>query len=110
MSALGNEVTCDTIWVQAKGHSTGRKWKVKSVSNYLYIVNYPDGGDTILHLPIEDYKHCDPPVIDVTNKLRLVGNSVYCINPNDFDDHIATLCCNGKYRVSFNPFKVEKIT
>ena len=99
-----------SIWVQAKGRVNGHKFKVNKSTPNLYIADHPEGGVVIL--PIEDYNQCDPPIttIDVTNKLRIVGTHIYCnLSDWDADERIATLHCDGKYRVSLNPFKVEKI-
>jgi hypothetical protein len=95
-------------WIVRVGDRKGRKLQITHSDNVCYVAHDRHHSFTV---PQADYEFCDPPVEDVTNKLYVKDGKVYCDVPGlAKDDHIATLCCNGNYTVSFNPFKVERIS
>lgn len=93
-------------WVTRKGGG-GKMYKVVSVGTDTYRI---DGGlansgiGLVSYLPKDDYEPCPPPEEDVTHQLSQNENHIY----HDFH-RIAIICCPDNYKVSLNPFKVERI-
>ena len=86
-------------WVTPNGMKDGYRYKVV-YCDFVKRCYAVEGG---LRLPMSDYSECRPPLEDVSAELEIKDGYVVCGK-----DHIAKLCCNGKYKVSFNPFKVER--
>lgn len=95
-------------WVTRKGGG-GKRYEVRDMHRYSYRISL--NGPELADVPKEDYEPCSPPVEDVTSRVYVNNGSVYIDRGYGSldDDKVATLCCNGNYKVSFNPFKVEKI-
>jgi hypothetical protein len=91
-------------WIVRVGDRKGRKLQIIQFSDACYVASDRHNSFTV---PRADYDFCDPPREDVTDQLCINGGYVIV---KDKGDHIAKLCCNGNYTVSFNPFKVERIS
>jgi hypothetical protein len=98
-----NSAHFDPKYVTRRG-AGGRKYKVVETRCIDRIYILESSFESSFVVPMDDYVPCAPPEDDVSTLLKVVDGYVEYNG-----EKIARLCCNRKYTISFNPFKVIRV-